>query len=110
MPARTTVTKERHKGSVLIAPKVTIHTDNPACPLVISVGLGVEKSRRDVGLIIRSCGKDDLFLVCDIGTKGRKTWMQWHARILPEQLDNLISCLTVARKESAKLGLIGKSA
>jgi hypothetical protein len=36
--------------------------------------------------------------------------MQWHARILPEQLDNLISCLTVARKESAKRGLIGKEA
>jgi hypothetical protein len=101
---------KRREGSALNAPKVTIHTDNPACPLVISVGLGSQDPRRDVGLFLYKRAKAELFLVCDIGTKGRKTWMQWHARILPEQLDNLISCLTVARKESAKRGLIGKEA
>lgn len=101
---------KRAQGTALNAPKVTIDTSNPACPLVISVGLGSQDPRRDVGLFLYESGKNELFLVCDVGTKGRKTWMQWHARILPEQLDNLISCLTVARIESAKRGLIGKEA
>jgi hypothetical protein len=100
---------KREKGNALIAPKVTIHTDNPACPYIVSVAMGDTKSRRNVGLFIHKSSsstkskKADLFLVCDVGTLGRKTWMQWHARILPEQVDNLISCLTAARKELPKL-------
>lgn len=80
-------------------PTVTLHTDNPACPRVLSIKQGTAKSRRNIGLILHRSGKAELFLVCQMGTAGRKTSIQWHARVLPEQIDNLISCLSAARKE-----------
>ncbi len=86
------------------APKVTLHRDNPAAGTVISVGMGANNPRRDVALIMHRTGKDGLFFICDVGIEGREKWMQWSARISPQQIDNLISCFSVARREAKKLG------
>lgn len=97
------------------APKVTVRvtTNRPhgLPPIMLLAIAGVDRAksrqdRRNVELLIERSGKKgELFLLCELGTMGRTKYLQWYARILPEQIDNLLACLTVARKNLHKLGV-----